>query len=98
MLEYFTPEANELEDNDHHRQVRDITARPPNTKDDWEFTREEIRKVTEGMNKKSPGEFGITAEIYKLTFKIFPKSITALHNSCLKKGVFPEGWKKQKSY
>jgi hypothetical protein len=36
-------------------------------------------------NKKSPGEDGITAEIYKLTFKIFPKSITALYNSCLKK-------------
>ena len=41
-------------------------------------------------NKKAPGKDGITAEIYKLTFKIFPKSITALYNSCLKNGVFPE--------
>ena len=32
MLEYFTPEDNELEDNDHHKQVRDITAGPPNTR------------------------------------------------------------------
>jgi hypothetical protein len=50
------------------------------------------------MNKKkAPGEDGITAEIYKLTFKIFPKSITAMHNSCLKNGVFPERWKKAKT-
>jgi tRNA(Ile)-lysidine synthase TilS/MesJ len=54
MLEYFTPEDNELEDNNHHKQVRDITARPPNTPDDRKFTREEIRKVVEGMNKRRP--------------------------------------------
>jgi len=35
--------------------------------------------VIEGMiNKKTPGEDGITVEIYKLTFNIFPKSITAM--------------------
>jgi hypothetical protein len=34
-----------------------MTARPLNTPDDREFTREEIRKVIEGMNnKKAPGE------------------------------------------
>jgi len=39
---------------------------------------------------------GIMAEIHKLTFKMFPKSMTALYNSCLKNGVFPERWKKAK--
>jgi hypothetical protein len=34
ILEYFTPEDNELEDNYHHKQIRDMTARPPNTQDD----------------------------------------------------------------
>jgi len=92
MLEYFTPE-----DNNHHKQVRDTTVRPPNTPDEREFTRKEIRKVIEGMNKKkAPGEDGITAEIYKLTFNIFPKSITALYNGCLKNGVFLKKWKTAK--
>jgi hypothetical protein len=51
-----------------------MTARPPNTPDDREFTREDIRKVIEGMNnKKALDEDGIPAEIYKLTFNIFPK-------------------------
>ena len=59
---------NELEDNNHHKQVTDTAARLPNTSDDREFTKEEIRKVIEGRNnKKAPGEDGITAEIYKLS-------------------------------
>jgi hypothetical protein len=95
MLQYFTPEDNELEEN--YKKLRDTTARPPNTPDDREITRKEIRKVIEGINnKKAPGEDGITAEIYKLTFNIFPKSIRALYNGCLKNGVFPKGWKTAK--
>jgi hypothetical protein len=43
MLEHFTPEDNELEDNNYHKQVRAITTRPINTPDDSEFKREEIR-------------------------------------------------------
>jgi hypothetical protein len=79
MLEHYTPEDNELEDNNYHKQVTAITTRPTNTPDDNEFTREEIRRVIEGMdNQKAPGEDGITAEIYKQTFKILPKSITAM--------------------
>jgi hypothetical protein len=75
MLEYFTPEDNELEDNNYHKHVRAITTRPINTPDDSAFAREEIRRVIEGMdNKKAPGEDGITAEIHKETFKILPKA------------------------
>jgi hypothetical protein len=75
MLEYFTPEDNELEDNNHHKHVRELTVQQPNTSDDREFTREEIRSVIEGMNnKKTPWKDGITAEIYKVTSKLFPKA------------------------
>ena len=74
MLEYFTPEYNDLDDNNHHKHIRELTDKQPNTPDDREFTREEIGRLIEGMNnKKAQGEDGITAEIYKLTFKIFPK-------------------------
>ena len=85
MLEYFTSEDNDLDDNNHHKHVRELTDKQPNTSDDREFTREEIGRVIEGMsNKKAPGKDGIRAEIYKLTFKMFPKSITAMYNGCLK--------------
>jgi len=44
-------------------------------------------------NKKAPGEDGITSDIYKNAFEIFPKYITAMYNGCLNRGVFPIRWK-----
>jgi hypothetical protein len=53
--------------------------------------------VIEGMdNKKAPVEDGITAEIFKQTFKIFSASITAMYYSCLQNGIFSEIRKKAK--
>jgi len=46
--------------------------------------------------KKSSGEDGITGDIYNHTFKILPKSITAMYNGCLRDGVFPKRWKRAK--
>ena len=48
-------------------------------------------------NKKAPREDGITAEIFKQTFRILPKSITTMYNGCLKNGIFPEIWKKART-
>jgi hypothetical protein len=46
--------------------------------------------VIKGMdNKKAPAEDGITDEIYKQTFKILPKRITAMYNGCFKKWSLP---------
>jgi len=45
-------------------------------------------------NKKAPGEDGITGEIYKSAFEIFPSYITAIYNGCLKRGIFPLRWKR----
>jgi len=47
-------------------------------------------------NKKAPAEEGITGEIYKSTFEIFPSYITALYNGCLRRGVFATRWKRAK--
>ena len=97
MLEYFTPEENDLDNNNHHKLIRELRDKQPNTPDDRDFTREEIGTVIEGMNNtKAPEKDGIMAEIYKVTFKIFPKSITTMYNGCLKNGILPEGWKKAK--
>jgi len=43
---------------------------------------------------KTPGEDGITGEIYKSVFEIFPIYITAIYNGCLKRGIFPLRWKR----
>jgi hypothetical protein len=88
---------NEHEDNGNHKQVRAQAQQPANMADDREFAIEEIRKAVESMdNKKTTGEDGITGDIYKQTFKNFPKFITAMYNGCLKYGVFPKRWKRAK--
>jgi hypothetical protein len=93
MLEHFTPDNNELEDNDDHKQITAQTE-PPNTPDDRDFTIDEIRDIIEGMDGSK--EDGITGEIYKHTFNIFPKSITAMYNGCSRQGVFPKRGKTAK--
>jgi len=46
---------------------------------DKEFTAIEIRNVIGSLgNKKSPGEDGVSSEIYKSDFQIFPRYITAV--------------------
>jgi hypothetical protein len=69
------------------------------TRQTMEFMIEEIRNVIESMdNKKAPGEDGITGEICKKAFQIFPKSITAMCSGSLRLGVFPKKWKRAKLF
>lgn len=97
MLEHFAPEDNQHDDSDLHKQARTLSMEPIYTEDDKEFTVQEIRNaVTSLGEKKAPGVDGITAEIYKGAFKLFPNYITALYNECLKKGTFPTRWKRAK--
>jgi len=91
MLEYFTPEDKEVDDTDNHRLARIQSQEPVDRAD------EEIRNTIESMrNKKAPAEDGIPGKIYKSSFEIFPNYITAMYNECLRRGVFPERWKRAK--
>jgi hypothetical protein len=95
MLEHFTPEDNQNDDSDYHKQVRTQSPEPTDTADDKDFTVDEIKNAVASMgNKKAPGEDGITGEIYKSTFVILPRYITAIYNGCLRRGTFPVRWKR----
>jgi len=97
MLEHITPEDNEQDDREFHKQIRARSQATVNTPDDREFTLAEIRNAVDSLNtKKAPGEDGIAGEIFKQAFETFPKYITAMYNWCLRKGVFPKRWKRAK--
>jgi hypothetical protein len=95
MLDYFTTEDKETDDTDYHKLIRTQTQDPADTADDKYFTIQETRNAVESMgNKKAPGKDGITSEIYKIAFEIFPNYITAIYNGCLKRENFPLRWKR----
>jgi len=49
------------------------------------------------MNKnKAPGEDSINGKVFESAFDIIPKYISAMCNTCLRKGVFPKKWKTAK--
>jgi hypothetical protein len=90
MLEHFTPEDNQNNDSDYHKQARILSQEPIDTANDKDFTVDEIKNVAVSMgNKKAPGKDRITSEIYKSTIEILPIYITAIYNSCLRRGTFP---------
>ena len=94
MLEHFTPEDKEEEDNDYHKLARLRAREPVDTAYDKGFMVEETRRVITSMdNKKAQGIDGITGEVFKSVFEILPKYITALYNGCLDRGIFPKRWK-----
>jgi len=96
MLEHFTPE-DDIDDDAEHRRARLQSQLSISTAEDKEFTTAEIKNAIGSLgNKKAPGDDGITGEIYKSAFKIFPRYITAMYNGCLNRGVFPTRWKRTK--
>ena len=96
MTETFAPRDNRGDDNEYHKQIRDLFEQPANTADEQEFTTPEIRNIIENIKNKAPGEDGITSVIYNHAFKTVPTFITTIYNSCLKQGIFPTEWKKAK--
>ena len=81
MMDNFTPEDKERDDNEYHKMFRSQILQSPDTHDDRKFTIDEIRKAVESMNnRKAPGEDGITGHILYQAYKTLPKFITALYN------------------
>ena len=95
MLEHFTPEDNN--DDADHRRARLQSQLHISTAEDKEFTTAEITDAIGSLgNKKARGEDGITGQIYKSAFEIFPRYITAMYNGCLNRGICPTRWKRTK--
>jgi hypothetical protein len=97
MLEHFTPDDKEEGDTELHKLATAQALELADTDDDIDFTVEETRNAVASMDKKkAPGEDGITGEVYKSAFKVFPRYITAMYNGCLQREVFPKRWKTAK--
>jgi hypothetical protein len=73
MLEHFAPDDKEEDDTELHKLARAQALEPANTDDDIDFTVEESRNAVASMDKKkAPSKHGITGEVYKSAFEVFP--------------------------
>jgi hypothetical protein len=96
-LDYFVPEDDEQGETNHHKRIRARLKEPIETRDDRDFTIEEIKHTIEIQDhKKAPGEDGFTSDILLRRFTTLPKFITSLFNGCLRNGCFPKRWKRAK--
>ena len=85
ILQNFTPEDNEADDNESHKQIRALTQEAIDTADDKEFTVPEVKNAVASMgNKKAPWEDGIPSEVFKSLVETLPRYIKAIYNGCLR--------------
>jgi len=95
MLQILTPEENQENDTELQKNTRALAQEDIDTDDDKEFTVQEVKNVVLSMGKnKAPEEDGISSEVFKSVVEILPRYMTAIHNGCLRKGTFPQRWKK----
>ena len=93
MSDYLIPTDDQLDDTDYHKGIRAQSKEPILTADDREYTRTEVKNAIYDLKQnKTPGEDGITGDIYQRVYKQFPTLVYALYE-CLRKG-FPKKWKK----
>ena len=97
MLDHLITRDDQNDDLDYHKRIRTKIREPSQTADNREFTPAEIKSAIEDLkNKKAPSEDGITGEIYKRVYKLFPSFTYTIYSVCLLVGCFPKRWKKAK--
>ena len=95
LMDYFIPEDLASSDETHCQRARQLTTEPLNTPDDIPFTKHEIRAVLEKFDpRKAPGEDAVSSEVLLRAFRNFPTFFTEVYNECLKRGHFPNYWKR----
>lgn len=96
MLQILTPEDNQEDDTEMHKNTRALAREDIHTEDDKEFTVQQVKNVVMSMDKNNgPEEDGIPSEVFKGVVEILPRYMTAIYNGCLRKGTFPQKWKKR---
>ena len=81
----------EEDDTELHKLARAQASEPADTDDDIDFTVEESRNAVASMdNKKAPGEDGITGEVYKSAFEVFPLIYNCIVQRLTAKRRLPE--------
>jgi len=96
LIDHLTPSDEQSDDTDYHKRIRTLTTEPIQTADDRNYTPAEVKNAIDDLNKKAPGENGITGEIYQRVYKQFPSFIYTIYNECLRKSCFAKKWKKLK--
>lgn len=63
---------------------------------EWEVTEEEVTWAVRRMAQRNaaPGPDGVPSKAIVLTYKVMGGQLRAIINECLRKGWFPEDWKK----
>jgi hypothetical protein len=95
LMDYFIPEDSASSDETHCQRARQLTTEPLNTTDDIPFTKHEIQAALEKFDpRKAPGEDAINSEVLLRAFRNFPTFFIEVYNECLKRGHFPNYWKR----
>jgi len=96
MLQILTPEHNQADNKEMQKNTRALEQENIDTDDDKECTVQEVRNVVMSMGKnKAQREDGIPSEAFKSVVEILLRDMTSIYNGCLRKGTYPQRWKKR---
>jgi len=82
MLDHLITRDDRTDDSGYHKRIRTKIREPSQAADDREFTPAEIKNAIEELKiKKATGEDGITGEIYKRVYQLFPSFTYTIHGT-----------------